>query len=259
MMNTPEIHPETNNAWLSEVFRLTSFFRNSDRLDTSKWWETVVGELPDNRNAQPKIGVFQDQGPYESGQLIMSAQPGRVDWLFIPSFDKQIGMPNLLELPPYHSKKELFLQIVDRWFEICPPTIRVAYGLVLNKPVSDKKSGYRELSKYLSTIQMDPENSSDFLYQINRRRLSKNIPGLQLNRLSKWTVASAEITQIPIGAVIIPTADSNQQTNIRFARLELDINTAQEFTKTIPNENISSIFIELAELADEIAELGDIK
>jgi hypothetical protein len=256
-MKIQDTQPTNNSALLSEGFRLTSFFHPSGRMDHSQWWETVVGEMPEKRNSQPKTGVFQDEGPYAGGYLILSIQPGRADWLFFPSFDNQIGMPIFQELPPYQLNKDLFLQVMNRWFEICPPIRRVAFGLILNIPVPDRPTGYRELSKCLSKIQIDSDNSTDLLYQINRRRISKNIPDLSLNRLSKWAVAVIESIRIPADGVS-PVVAGFQQSPYYFVRLELDVNTAQEYNENIPNEKYMPLLSELLELAFEIAENGDI-
>ena len=243
------------NIWLSEVFRLTAFLQDDD-VDFSSWWSQITGEEPSNRNSQPKIKVFQDEGPYAGGHLVMGKQPGRVDWLFFPSFDLQLGVPDYRELLPFEKGQEVFNEIAKRWLEISPELKRIAFGTILNHPVDNRTMGYSELSTYLPDVIIDTENSSDFIYQINRRRPSKVIEGLVINRLSKWLVAIVEINRISIAPV-------NDLPNLKdkryFSRVELDINTIQTYQNVLPKEKYYNIYNELVDLAVEIKEKGDVK
>jgi len=130
-----------------------------------------------------------------------------------------------------------------RWLAGCPPLQRLAFGAVLTRPVDDLLTGYRQISDYLPFVQLDPESSSDFSYQINRPRNSTVISGLRINRFSRWSVAR----------VFASTFDTQIG-----CRVELDINTAQEFQGELPQEKLPVIIQELVDLGKEIAENGDI-
>jgi len=256
-MANPSIQsPIDNKDWLGEVFRLTVFFLTPGKIDTSNWWQLATGELPEVRNSQPKIGVLQEEGEYKGGRLALTTQPDRADWLFLPSFDKEMGVPDFGQLKPYISSIDILTKLVIDWLKVTPPLSRVAFGMVLHHPVPDRSTGYRELAKYLTMVQIDPENSSDFLYQINRRRLSSIITSLPLNRLTKWAVANVDSRQFSLGLGIpLQTIES---TNQHFVRLELDVNTAQEFRKQLPSDQIPLVFEELVNLAKELADKGDV-
>ncbi len=256
MINYPPTEKGSNFIWRGELFRLTAFFLPHDHIDSSNWWENIVGEPPEIRNQQPKVGIQQEEGAYQGGRLILIVQPDRADWIFIPAFDPQTGSPAFDRLPDYGSALNIFRQVVQHWFEICPQISRVAFGNVLNYPVPDRPTGYRFLGKYLHNVQLDPENSSDFHYQINRRRSSKKIPGLFLNRLSKWSANIAKFSRFAIGPVVQEFIVSS--TDLIFAHLELDINTVSENQQPFSCEQLPVIFSELVELAYEIAEQGDV-
>lgn len=245
-----------NNVWLSEVFRLTAFFQGPDASDPSSWWKQVTGEEPTNKIVQPKNKLFQDEGPYAGGHLVLTKQPGRIDWLFIPSFDNQLGMADFRDLKPFDEKREIFEGIANRWLEACPTFSRLAFGAILNMPVESGSKGYSELSNFLTSVDIDAEDSSDLIYQINRRRMSKIIPGLTINRLSKWSVAIVDVGYIPTGT---PFEEGAIKETLSFARLELDINTFQGYKDILPREKYTSIFNELMDLAYEIKEKGDVK
>lgn len=248
--------PNMKSTWRGELFRFTVFFLPQDRIDSSNWWEHIIGEPPEIRNQQPKAGTLREEGSYQGGRLILTALPDRADWLFIPVFDPQTGSPDFDQLPSYEIALNIFRQLIERWIAICPPPSRVAFGTILNYPVPNRPTGYRFLGHYLHNVQLDPENSSDFHYQINRRRSSKKIPGLFLNRLSKWAVNIAQFSQLTIGPAVREYIISSD--NLIFAHVELDINTAPDNQSSFSSQQLPVIFSELVELASEIAERGDV-
>jgi hypothetical protein len=105
-------------------------------------------------------------------------------------------------------------------------------------------------------MKLDAEGSSDFLYRINRRRLSQSgIENLQINRLSTWSVARAEYQAFALESGGIPRVIRGEP--IFACRVELDVNTAAEFEgKLLPDQSLK-IFTELIELAHEILLEGD--
>src|SRR5436190_1193852 len=69
------------------------------------------------------------------------------------------------------------------------PITRLAFGAVLAQPTEDRHSGYVQIAKYLPSIRLDVDGSSDFLFQINRPRPSRvGIENLLINRLARWSV-----------------------------------------------------------------------
>src|SRR4029077_16583024 len=81
-----------------------------------------------------------------------------------------------------------------RWIKEMSPTIsRLAFGAVLFQSAESHETGYELLKSYLPKLEVDSKGSFDFLYQINRPRLSMSgIPSLQINRLSKWAVVALQ-------------------------------------------------------------------
>jgi hypothetical protein len=240
------------NDWQVEALRLTAFTRQP-QLEGADWWEQLVGASPDQRSSRPRKGEWQDIGVYERGKLILTVQPLRIDWKYtvepIPEEERAV-------LGAFTESVTNFAEIMQRWLQLSPPLKRLAFGCVILMPMPDLKSAYETLSAYLHNIKLDPDGSSDFLYQINRKRDSRtNIKGLTINRLSKWSVSSLSAVQISLGAEpqVVATGSKN------FAcRVELDINTVPEFSSELQREQWVDIFQELVELTKEIAEAGDI-
>ena len=147
---------------------------------------------------------------------------------------------------------------MNRWLTLdsCPEIQRVAFGAVLLSPVDSKVSGYRQLAAYLPSVTIDPEHSTDLLYQINRPRESATgIPDLKINRLSKWSVAQISTA----GLVLEPTRILYHDVPQAYlaCRLELDINTAAERREPLPRETVSNVWQELLNLGMEIVIDGD--
>lgn len=254
------IQQPTNNGaipWFVENFRLTAFPGPSARVNSSGWWEKVVGQPPDNQSAQPKFGIMREDGLFEGAKLILSVQPSRIDWLFISAYDQESDGPAFEKLSDFISGTNTFLKAMNRWLAISPTLSRLAFGAVLVMPVANKIAGYEKISPFLPNMKLDPHNSSDFLYQINRPRESEKIKELKINRLCKWSVAITTLTQIVLGPNnILPIPIPEAQRLL--ARLELDINTASEFADEFSQDNVNLLFQELISLGKEIASKGDI-
>jgi hypothetical protein len=246
-------------VWQTETLRLTAFPSPSARIVNPTWWADIVGEPPESKISRPKEGIYQEEGPFAQGKLVVSVQPTRVDWLFTSIIDPKREDMNVPIIGTFSEALDRFFSLMLRWFEFdtCPPVQRLAFGAILLQSVEDRQDGYRRIAEYLPSIRLDPDGSSDFAYQINRPRNSTSgITGLRINRLSKWSVASWRSTQISLGSAAPMGYFLGPE---YFAcRLELDINTSQDFQGELPREQLPRIFQELADLGKEIAIKGDI-
>lgn len=202
------------------------------------------------------------EGMFEGGKkLVLITNPARIDWLLnaLPSQDQKAeSLPTLGSFPKI---LDMFFQLMLRWFDLetCPSVQRLAFGATLLQPTKDLQSGYQQISSYLSHVRLEPEGFSDFLYQINRPRDSiSGIKGLRINRLSKWFVEMWQLGGLSIGSASIVTPIVYSPTHFA-CRLDLDINTTQDFQGELTREQLPKIFRELVELGKEIAREGDIK
>ncbi|MBI1741869.1 hypothetical protein HYR54_02255 [Candidatus Acetothermia bacterium] len=126
------------------------------------------------------------------------------------------------------------------------------FGAILLQFLENKMEAYQKLKTYLPFAHLDENNSSDFVYQINRRKDSvKGIKELKLNRLANWS--ALELTMIPTGMASIQSVSSKMA-----CRLEMDINTVPEFPGPLPQDKIIQIFEELVLSGKEIAAKGDL-
>lgn len=240
-------------AWQADLLRLTCFPSSAVNFDATNWWRDVTGEQPENTIVRAREGFRQDEGVFDEKKLILGVQPTRVD-LLMQSKD----IENQTPIGLFTDTLDPFLDIISRWFKIAPPLTRIAFGSVLMFPVANRETGYELLAKFLSKIQIDPLNSSDFLYQINRPRTSQTVtPELKINRLTKWSVQKSGLVHFVLSPIAkVPTTFPSKETVS--CRLELDINTSEDFKTDLPQNKLMNIFEELVELAKEITVKGDV-
>ena len=248
--------PSTQNkadlsTWQVESFRVTCFPSSATEFNAANWWQDVVGEQPENTVVRARDGFRQDEGNFNGRKVVLGIQPIRIDWLMGSK-----GEENELTISSFQDSLDSFLELMSRWFKISPPLRRLAFGVILALPVNDRRSGYEFIANYLPDVKLDPVRSSDFLYQINRLRNSQLVSGLEINRLSKWSVVKqglARVDLLPEARVsLFPSSDTFS------CRSELDINTSADYKNDLPVDKLTNVFLELVDLAKEIALKGDI-
>lgn len=239
------------SAWQVESLRITCFPASATEFNASTWWQDVIGEQPENTLVRARDGFRQDEGNFNGRKVVLGVQPMRIDWLMRSKVEE-----GELTISSFQDSLDSFLGLMTRWFKISPPLRRLAFGVILALPVGDRKSGYELIANYLPNVKLDPVGSSDFLYQINRVRNSQLIPDLEINRLSKWSVVKqglARFDLLPEARVsLFPSSDTFS------CRLELDINTSADYKNNLPIDKLTNAFLELIDLAKEIALTGDI-
>ncbi len=254
--------------WQVDLVRVTAFYgqvSEDARKGWSSWWTTLVGVPSEKTELRRRDAVLHEIGPFKGGDLILGIQPGRIDW-YLRATDKMAeraeGSAELAFITPDAAKG--FYDLILRWMKLdsCPGINRLAIGAILLQPVESRQAGYRKLGMYLHSIKLDQE-SSDFLYQINRPRESRvGITGLGINRLCKWSVAllgevSVSLSVAPKDSKPVKGAVVGQ--GHYACRLELDVNTSQEHETEFSRDKLNAIFSELVDQAQEISEKGDVQ
>ena len=249
------------SAWNAEILRLTAFHIEPTSPQDINWWADLMGEPAETKTVQQRIGGQIEQGLFtgiRGVKLVNQVQPHRIDWsLQLHEPDPQINV--FPTIGQFIEVVEIFVDVMARWLKLktCPMLQRLAFGAILTYPVDSHAAGYRQLSAYLPNVKLDPESSSDFLYQINRVRDSTSkIDGLGINRLSKWSVATLQTMSFSFGQDLDTSMDKGSL--LRACHLELDINTKTDAKKPLPSNRIDQIFQELVNLAKEIIKEGDI-
>lgn len=256
---TAQENPEgaCSQEWLVQSLRCTAFPAPSASEPSETWWSELIGEEPEVRIDRPKSGERREEGPFGKGRLSLIQGLGRIDWRLSPKplSGPEEDVPTAVGRMP--DVLEAFSEVISKWLALstCPRMQRLAFGAVLILPVEDRASGYRILDSLLPAVELDPESSSDFSYQINRCRHS-NVCDVEVNRLSKWSVVAWMYTALQPdsdeGARVM--ASSRPQ---HACRLEVDVNTVSAFEGQFTVEKARELWDELKALATEIATEGD--
>ncbi len=241
-------------AWRVEAVRCTAFLE-ADAAVRRGTWERVVGEPAETVTESPRVQSVREIGPFKAGQLELTANPVRVDWRYASQFGVQSGGVDEINfdgLGPLPEALDSLTGIVESWFAPSVSVSRLALGAVLHLPVESTAAAYRMLDQMLPGVEVPAEGASDFVFQVNRPRAARSVDGLPLNRLSKWSAAKLVLQ--------IQAEGHHKQVLLDeplvASRLELDVNTAPEWKKPLPD--LSSVWRELSALATEIASKGDV-
>ena len=244
---------DSNPDWQAETLRLSLFLSPTADTSLDLSWEKLTGELPESVESNPRLGTRQESGGFSSGVLALVVRPQRIDCVLGPRETDDISDVSFLSIAPFALALEQFRPPASRIIHFFPKVSRIALGVVLTHPVDQKIQGYKQLAEFLPSVKLDPDGMSDFLYRINRPRPSQIIDGLQLNRLCTWSAAARLNAHLPI----IPVAPPTISQEVFARRVEMDINTAQDWKGDLPAAHLESIFGELVTLSIEIAERGD--
>lgn len=257
MESSLEMEPDLSQfQWDAVTLRMTAFPKPSTEVTRIDWWQSVAGELPEQQILNPRSGEFAEHGKQGVGRLELNVNPVSVTW--IHKVDELQPENRTATLGEFQNSCEKFCELMNRWFhlESVPNLVRVAFGANMIQKVQNQQAGMELLAGYIPSVTVDPANSSDFLYQINRRRTSKlDKEGLEINRVMKWSVTQHQLFLLN-PATSGNTAPAPPES---FVRLEIDINTMQEYEGEFLRVSLPETFAELVELGKEITKRGDVK
>ena len=210
--------------------------------------------LGKSQNSLPSIEQ-KVEGPFQDRKLSLVVRPGRVDWALSAAVPTEEALADMITMGTLSDSLTVLGDVADRWMQLdrCPTFQRLAVAIVLLLPMESEQAGYERLSTYLPHVELDPVNSSDFYYQINRPRMSRVLGSeLRINRLSKWSVGMWRRAMLTSGrAKDLP--GSTQYA----CRAELDVNTDADFEGQIEVAQMSPLFAELVKYVVEISNEGD--
>lgn len=251
--------------WQVEQLRFTWFFASRPSLLLEQRWKAVASVLPNIEIIQrfPNFvyrAEVQGPEPFASGWLTLHLEEARMDIFFggralvaqVPT--TQAPVAGLLE----NQFAAMWDYLKQRDALFATPANRIAIGFIALSRVSSKAEGYRVLDELLDSVKLDPEGSSDFLYQINRPTevefTGRKVP---VNRFTRWSVMYR-----PTPTVLLneggTSGDPVRQGGEEFwVRLEADINTAPGAFDDLPLDNQVEAFAALKRVADRLAKGED--
>ena len=242
-------------TWQIENLRFSVFLAHPTAPEPVGSWVDVVGQDADDTRIKGtgEQRVVSQQGPFGGAVMRAEVRRDRFDWHLLPPPPKTPNMKPTVGA--YEKVKDRFRGAMLTWLEAAHPVAnRMAYGAVLSLRSGNRSDSLRVLDSLLSTVKVDAQNTWDFDYSVNRRRGSKSIGDLMINRLAKWSLGQEilGVVEVPVGGGQ-PRIDA---TTSYVPMLTLDINTMPEFPG--PLNRLGGLLAELAELGTEIALEGDV-
>ncbi len=227
-------------TWSWDLLRATLFtaaqFSDQQQLEL---WIKFAGCDPDQDNFQRREGMrtLSAKLPNKEQSCNLTFQPTRIDFTLAPT-QANPQSDTIEDIKAFGS------QIASLVSDTDISCSRLALGVVAGSSVASKIEGYQKLLALVPSLKFDPEgNISDLIFQFNRYFHSKSIPGLVLNRLMTWNVLRSILMQLPMvaGGVLRPIGEP-----LGFSlRLDLDLNTPQEFQGDITGVDVKRLFDEM--------------
>ena len=227
-------------TWSWDLLRATLFtvdqFSDQQQLEL---WIKFAGCDPDQDIFQRREGIrtLSAKLPSKEQSRNLTFQPTRIDFTFAPT--QANPQSDTIE-----DVKAFGSQIGSLVSDCGISSSRLALGVVAGCSVDSKIEGYQRLLALVPSLKFDPNgNISDLIFQFNRYFDSISMPGLVLNRLMTWNVLRSILMQLPIvvGGVLRPIGEP-----LSFSlRLDLDLNTAQEFQGNITGVDVKRLFDEM--------------
>ncbi|MBI9051994.1 MAG: hypothetical protein JEZ00_21445, partial [Anaerolineaceae bacterium] len=209
----------------------------------------ITSSAPDNVSKNLKLGNQTVSGLFDTKQMILDIHSNRIDWVL-----KSAEVEPLDSIGSYDEIAKEFIGCINKWFNIMPDlsSQRIAYAGQLIFPVASRIEGYEVLNNLLDYVEIDPVNSTDFQYQINRPTESSVIDGLMINKLSSWSA----ITQA-IMTIALPSSGVTQQQKGIYCFLQFDVNTFESYTNGFDCDKSNLVFNELITIALDLIANGD--
>lgn len=239
--------PDLARPWRARILRL-SVFPERPEPSLPDMWAQVMSEIPEIDQAQPRQHSRIQAAPWrETMQMQLTTLPIRIDWVAVGDEEKRSDWPTIADALPD------FVDVTRRWLEsLSVPVKRLAVGVQGMIEVPERGDGYRLLNDLLKAVELDADNTSDFLYNINRPIESRML-AMRLNRVTKWACIRLQMTMAAPGI-----EQSQPMAAGYYVSLECDHNTPAEREEALPQDRLSAIYDELIDLALANLEFGEV-
>lgn len=248
--------------WAVQQLRV-SLFSNTAVTLTETFWEAITAQKEaENRSAIVGGKVFS--GNFLDGKFSVGFSQNRCDIVLAHEFQEPNEPPGegeSLPLPAFTGWKQkldaFVTAVVPAVSSFAFPIIRLAFGIHLVSPATNKEDAYSQIGEQLRSVKIDPVKMRDLVYRVNWPRTSKIAPGLEMNRLTSWS-------SVNIKSGLLQLTDAGLEPNllhpqaIDVARLEIDHSTSQSNSKPFDKAVLAPILEELVALARENADAGEV-
>src|SRR6266536_2998181 len=220
------------SAWQLEFARLIAFPTEPPLFLDQHWWQDLASRQPEDFVSTRKKHTHEDRGSFQGVVLTLRVDLSRVEWLIQPPVEFEESPGNFPTIGPFQEKVDWFVELLSPWMaNSCPPLVRLAFAGKLLQAAATQQEAYRVLGAHLPAVNLDP-NPNDFLFQVNRRRISTVVPGLPLNRISAWSKLNVALS------IESPARTPFRWSDKCYSAVELDMNTAPDRAEVLPRESL---------------------
>lgn len=179
--------------WQTESVRVT-FLGVPEGSGKSLSWSSVTGVEPETVTNKPAQQIKTEEGVWENGHLVLSVNPGRIDFTYtgLPPTDLK-DAPNLGDFVDVSKKLEKALKQSE-----LPKCARIATGARLQILFSSQADCVKFLRKTLPGLAID-EECVDIMFQFNKQKKLKQ-SGVLANRIVRWSQLMVQTFAVPIGS-----------------------------------------------------------
>ncbi|SEM21788.1 hypothetical protein SAMN05428989_3395 [Pseudoxanthomonas sp. GM95] len=243
--------------WQARQLRITLFTNAAVPL-AEAGLESVFSVEPETRVQLKNEASNIEIGSFGTGKIQFRSSPNRLDWIWE---GEQVDQ-SFASLGSAHEVLDIMTGRLINFFSGTNHSFsRMALGGAWGIPSKDRLESYRILQEFLPNVTIDGDNSSEFLYQINRWKIHE-LSGekIKINRISKWSarvaLLGAQLQAQPnlAGQVIFSTSSGIE---IHEAGCELDLSTPADLPRPISREECITLLESLKEMTLEILEIGD--
>jgi hypothetical protein len=248
--------PDSAMKWDVESLRVSVFFVPPGLATFDSLLGAIARVEPEVVSERPKINK-SEVGRAPSGHFFLTQQRERIDLLLGVRGDQAPPEDvSFYNVGSYEKAKEILFEPAKRLVEFQGAAIsRVAFGAILLANVSDRIEGYKMLTPLLPSIKVDPANSEELFWQINRPRASSVLNTIRINRISKWSVLNAQRMLFQMSPeASIATAASPVMTAVK---ADLEANTPVS-DAALPKDRLKDILEELWLAVEELSVKGDV-
>lgn len=238
--------------WLVQRLRFSAFIPDATLDPLSTIWPLISEVPPESDESRPRERLHRMAAPEADSVLEVVSLPGRFD--IIKSPDVQAEIQPIVHFGDADSQLSNFVERIHLLLDKLGSTInihRLALGVVLIRKVDSRKLAYEELGKLL-LVNLDPEKSRDFLYQINYPEIFELDSGsIELNRLSRWSAMRTQHFMFAPNEKGEPIPGrSGLAREETFVRCEIDNSSAAEINDPFSANSMHLILNRLIELAN---------
>jgi len=239
--------------WQTRQIRITVFLRSPLEKEHRPTLEGAFGSEPEATLTEGPSKNVTELVSFGVGKLTLKVQQERVDWVW----DTEVREGELGTLGDPEGSIDAVLSPILTWLQKASIEMpRVALGGIWGIPAESHEHGYQILKDRLKSVQIDPQNSSEFFYRINRWDFS-DLRGQneRFNRISSWMVRAVNLFQLsgePSGGISAVSAKT-----IFDVTCELDLSSPASLEKVFDAAVAASILARLRGYALSILESGD--